>query len=342
MKNVLFLASNVNLKGAPKTRMDGFKNSFFIKGDVILEGNKYLWDKRLFNKYGLIYVETSSNRLTISDMLALAILRLFCNRIIVFIRDVYIEYFPENYKSCRGTISLIANRISYGFLVKISNHVVFPTTRMGDFFFKKNKKLYRPYSALPPGTINEDKERGLPNFENKLGILYLGAISYENSGFKNFIKFQRKYNELFNFFILTNEENVIEFFRKQDINKSVFIDYVPRHEIGNYLNCNNIGFAIHTRGRNEYDDMTFPIKVLDYISLRLPFISERHLPLVDLLGVDYELYCSVNDPEKIYKKIKWVISDYKKIVRTLDLTAKSNSYQKRYNTLLEIAQWVTE
>ena len=338
MKNVLFVSSEINLKGAPKTRVEGFAKVFLSQNNDVVRGGDKLLKSSIFKRYNLVYVESSTNRLSLADIISLVILRVRSKCIIVFIRDVYIEYFPENYRGVRKRITSIANRISYFFLAFISNYLVFPTIDMGDFFYKVNTHMpKRKYFDLPPATI-EKSFRVEPNFNDKIGILYLGAVSYKNTGFEHFVTMYRQNADRYNFFVLTNDNKVYNYIEKDD--SGITIDYVKRDMLKKYLSNNNILFAIHSRPRNDYDDMTFPIKVLDFISLGLPFVSEMHKPVVNMIGSDYPLYANVNNELNLSAVIEPFCNynGYIELLNYLGQVSLKNTYKQRYDRLEAICK----
>ncbi|MEQ8219572.1 MAG: hypothetical protein RH981_15140 [Arenibacter sp.] len=203
---------------------------------------------------------------------------------------------------------------------------------MGSIFFEKNRLFpKREYSDLPPGTISDVEKRQLPNFTRKMGILYLGSTRYPNSGFKTFMTFSEKYKESYNFFVLSGDQGL-------DLTlplSSIHLDKLDRKEIPKFIQQNNIAYALHTRPRNMYDDITFPIKVLDFISLQIPFISERHLPLINLLSIKYDLFMSFDDLDFIHSKIQTIgIEKYKEYSEMLYQLSIENTYDRRYKKLL--------
>ena len=172
-----------------------------------------------------------------------------------------------------------------------------------------------------------------PDFGNRIGILYLGAVSYKNSGFEHFVTMYKQNSDKYNFFILTNDNKVYDYIGRNDTN--ITIDYVKRGNLKDYLIDNNILFAIHSRPRNSYDDMTFPIKVLDFISLGLPFVSEMHKPLVNMIGKDYPLYTNMSNNFNLYGLIDKLCNDndYLKLLDFLEQISLENTYEQRYTKL---------
>ncbi|MGB3344637.1 MAG: hypothetical protein WBA61_12070 [Aequorivita sp.] len=332
MNNSLYVIPNLDkITGGSITRINLFKKIFQNKGDRIIEkGNKL---KSIFHKQEVCYVETATNRIGTVDLVSLFFLKFRSEKVIVFIRDIYIELFPEDYKGFRKKITFYLNKLSNFYLTWISTSMVFPTEKMGEVFFEKNKSFpRRPYSDLPPGTYDITENVSPPDFSQKLGLLYLGSIDYRNSGIENFIAFSRKYHENYNFYVLSGASNISEIVQATIIQAS----RIPRAEIAKFIEKNNIAYALHTRPRNIYDDLTFPIKAFDFLSFQLPFFSERHIPLENLLSNDYPLFASFDHLDVIHQKIESIdAKQYNELLLFLRKIALDNTYDKRYKKLLE-------
>ncbi|PHR13743.1 MAG: hypothetical protein COA40_04160 [Aequorivita sp.] len=332
MKYSIYIVPNLRkIAGGPITRINLFKNTFQKNGgNVITVGNKL---KSIFKSRDLCYVESATNRISLIDILPLFFIKFRSKKVIVFIRDIYIELFPEDYRGFRKKITFYLNKLSNFYLTWVSSSMVFPTSEMGKVFFQKNKLFpNRPYSDLPPGTYNITENVPLPDFSKKLGLLYLGSIDYKNSGFEAFVSFAKKYAQSYNFFVLSGAQNIQEMIDGTEIRASK----IPRAEIPQFIRNHNITYALHTRPRNMYDDLTFPIKVFDFLSFQLPFFTEEHVPLKNLLGNDYPLFASFGNIDEIHQKIETLgATEYETLLQYLKRIASNNTYDKRYSKLLE-------
>ncbi len=328
--NLLYIVPNLKkVSGGPLTRISMFKEQFHRNGGIIVEKGNKITKSFSLKKIELIYVESATNRISAVDLFSLIFLRARSKKIIVFIRDIYVELFPEEYRSPRKRITFFLNRLSYFFLTLIADKLVFPTEQMGEVFFQKNKWFpKRPYAGLPPGCKFE-KKRNLPDFSKKLGILYLGSISYSNSGFEHYLNFSNRFQHKYNFFVLSGDRNIKKIAACKDY---ISADKVSHSKIPEFIQNHNIAVALHTRPRNNYDDITFPIKVLDFISFQLPFLSNRHVPLIDLLGSNYCLFADINDYDALNEAIEGICfeDEYLKVINMLGDIALNNSYEKRY------------
>lgn len=332
--NVLYVVPNLKkVSGGPRTRISMFKKVFKQHGGATVERGGKLFSAFKFKRVDLLYIESATNRIGFIDIVSLFLLKLKSKVTVVFIRDVYIELFPDEYKTFRGKITRIANKLSNYYLTKMGTHIVFPTKGMGEVFFYKNKAFpKRPFDSLPPGTIPKENKKRLPEFNKKIGILYLGSTKYTNSGFEHFLNFSKEYSNIYNCYVLSGDKNL----EAKVANTSINLNSVAHSEIADFIEENNIAFAIHTRPRNNYDDITFPIKILDFVSLQIPFFTEKHKPLEELLGDDYGLFIDITKPKSIHDKIANI--DYKtylKLVSFLKDVALLNTYETRYKKLLE-------
>ena len=334
MKNAFYIIPNIQrTSGGPRTRITLFKSVFEKMGDEVIEPKQKA--RAIFSRkrFDLCYVESSTNRIALIDVFGLFFMRLRSKEVIIFIRDIYIELFPEEYTSPRAKITLIFNKLSNFYLTLISTSMVFPTKEMGDVFFKKNTLFpKRSYSDLPPGTEYTDTKYPLPDFSKKIGILYLGGTSYANSGFESFLDFALNYQDKYNFYVLSGDKNLLDRLK----NTNIILSQVPRLSIRDYFIEKNIAYAIHPRPRNMYDDITFPIKVLDFISFRIPFITEKHIPVVSMISNEYPLYASMEDQAGISEIIEQTTKE--KYIQYIDLLQKialENTYEKRYEKILK-------
>lgn len=330
MNNVLYIVPNLSkVTGGPKTRTKLFRIVFETNGDFTVYSKNKIQKSINLKNINLLYIESSTNRITMVDFFALMLLKIKAKKTIVFIRDVYIECFPQEYQSFRGRITYLFNKLSNWFLTMISDKMAFPTLKMGEVFFEKNSWFpKREYFDLPPGTQIPVRNRNLPDFSKKTGILYLGGTEYKKSGFENFVEFSRKYQNKYNFFVLSKS-------KIPESEKQLITHFCEQDKILSYIEQNNIAYAYHARERNDYDDLTFPIKVLDFVSLTLPFFSENHLPLEKLMGENYKLFVKIINFEEIDKIISSVtVNQYKELASQLIEISKNNTYAERYKKLL--------
>ncbi|MBW7869787.1 MAG: hypothetical protein H3C39_01865 [Flavobacteriia bacterium] len=333
MKNLLYIVPNIErINGGPVSRITDFKKEFNSNGDLIISNNKI--SKALATKkLNVVYVESATNRIGFDDLIALLILKIKSKKLIVFIRDIYIELFPEEYKGPRKSITRYCNQFSNYFLTLISSKLAFPTYEMGKFFFEKNK--YHPkreFFELPPATDSGAIFQYEISTDTKPGILYLGGTHYVNSGFEKFIEYAELYSESYNFFVLTPDTDLNNRYK---IPKELFVSSLKRNQIPDFLKENNVAVAFHTRPRNFYDDITFPIKVMDFINFGLPFLTERHKPMENLMGKDYNLFVDWEDAESVMKKTNDATIHRKVYLKKLERTAEENTYKKRFDEIIK-------
>lgn len=328
-KNVLYIVPNIKkITGGPVSRVSDFKIVFEKNDDIVIENNKIIKSLTI-KKINIVYVETASNRISLSDFFSLLVLKVRSKKMIIFIRDVYIELFPEEYKGFRKTITFYSNKISNLFLSIVADQMAFPTFQMGKIFFEKNSLFpERPHFALPPATSNlEIGDASLIDFSKKIGILFLGGTQYVNSGIEKFIQLSQHLGNNYNFYILTPDTDLDKRF---NLPKNLKIQYVRRDEINDFIIKNNIGVAYHTRPRNFYDDITFPIKVLDFLNFQIPFLSEKHIPLESLMGKDYDLYVDWEKLDDIINKTEHATNSRHEHLKKLREIAENNTYENRY------------
>lgn len=339
MEMLLYVVPDLNkVSGGPLTRISSFIKTFTKNNSNHIKGSGFTKIKQAIDskKIDLLYVESASNRIRVSDLIALLMLRVKSKYIIVFIRDIYIELFPEEYKTLRKKVTYYSNKLSNRFFHLIADELAFPTHKMGAVYYDKNKfKSSKSFFALPPGTIKDEESNLKLNLTKKPAILYLGSIDYVNSGFERYIEFAKNNSDKYNFHVLSGSKKIEEKIRVFDNESLIIVNKVPYELINSYIYENNILFAIHTRPRNDYDDITFPIKVLDFVGLNLPFISEKHDPIVKLMGENYQLFVNELTNESIKEKIEYFSTEnrYKEITRNISKVSNLNSYDRRFQTI---------
>jgi hypothetical protein len=333
-KNMLFIVPNLKkLKGGPVSRISDFKKVFERKGQLIIESKK-IWKSLNSPKLNIIYVESASNRIGFSDFLSLLILKTKSKKTIVFIRDIYIELFPEEYTGFRKSITKYCNKVSNLFLCCIADELAFPTHKMGEVFFEKNSQFpLKKHFSLPPATVFVDNSTSKTlNLNKKLGVIFLGGTKYKNSGIEKFIEISKNLHHVYNFFVLTPDNDLRE---RLDIPEYVIIQEIKREEITNFIKNKNISAAYHTRPKNFYDDITFPIKVLDFLAFQIPFLTERHTPLEDLLGKDYDLFVNWEILEDVKRKTEDATIFREKHLKRLSELSAINTYENRYIEIIQ-------
>lgn len=333
-KNMLYIVPNLKkINGGPVSRISDFKRVFKAHGELIIEKKKILNAFRS-PQLNIIYIESASNRIGFADVLSLLILKLKSRKVIVFIRDIYIELFPSEYKGFRKSITKYFNKASNFFLSLMADEMAFPTSKMGEVFFKKNSVFpKRKYFSLPPATSFLDDFASTDlDYNKKLGVLFLGGTKYVNSGIDKFIELSKKLGSNYNFFVLTPDKDLNERF---DIPDSVKIQHINREVIVDFILKNNICAAYHTRPRNFYDDITFPIKVLDFLSFQIPFLTGKHAPLEELMSKDYELYVDWDNLDDVIQKTEHATISRERHLKLLNEIADKNTYENRYIEIIQ-------
>jgi len=287
------------VSGGPRTRITNFSKAVMKRpGNYFIEGNTIAKIKKTLevSNGDVLYVESSTNRVKIIDLFCLLILKFKSKTTITYIRDVYIQIFPEEYKNIRGFVTSIANKLSNIFYILISDKFAFPTTEMGKVFFSKMPSfLKKEYFDLPPGTYSVwyNNKASIDNRVEKkiekIKFLYLGGTNYKYSGFDTFLNLSKTMSKDYKFYILT-ADNIESKLVQYGLKDKLVVLSLKHEQVIDFLEKEKITFVLHTRPTNNYDDITFPIKIMDCISCGVPFISVSHEPLVSLLGHDYPFF----------------------------------------------------
>jgi len=347
MNKIIFYAvPNLNqVSGGPKTRITQISKEIERLGnkDIII-GSK-LTKLRLClkaKKANIVYVESSTNRMGLIDLFCFIILKYKCRNFIVYIRDVYIQLFPNEYKRGRAYITKVANIISNYIYYYFSDKLAFPTIEMGEVFISSlNVTNTKPIFSLPPGTFNvaythtkESKVRAQKKLKN-INLLYLGGTKYIHSGFSSFLKLASELNCKYQFHILTGDKLDDKILNSIKLNNIKILN-LPHKKVIEYLEDEDITFVIHSRPKNNYDDITFPIKIMDCISCGVPIISYPHEPLIELLGFDYPFFVNEISSESITEIMdnQSISNLYEETIERLKVICNESSYIKQVEKII--------
>ncbi len=325
------------VSGGPATRITQVSKVIAESNiNTIIQGKS--WNKLkqtlLTREKGTVYVESSTNRVKLIDIICLFILRIRNPKLIVYIRDVYIQVFPEKYKGLRKSITKVFNRLSNLFYVIISTSLAFPTMEMGKVFSSSIPKfLLKPYFALPPGTYHcdnpvHDINNKVSNKLRDISFLYLGGLQYVYSGFESFLDLAEGLSNEYKFHILSKDD-VSNKLIERNLQHIISYKSLTHNEVISYFDDANITFVIHPRPRNTYDDITYPIKLMDCISCGVPFISLPHIPIVELVGNEYFFFINELNNESIINLINTqnLFGKYKETLLKLEKVSLESSYK---------------
>lgn len=352
-KKVVFYAvpETIEIGSGPTVRVTNFSKAFEGLGHYnIIKGNAWSKISKTINAPAteLLYIESSTNRLKVVDLLCLIILRLRSDRCVVYIRDIYIELFPEEYQSIRSRITKLFNKLTNNFYTRISTQLAFPTVEMGNKFYEHNKNFKRkPIFELPPGTTvhdifsNSSIEALTKARLKEIKIIYVGAVAYKFAGIDNYLNLVKIYKERYKFYIITKDSSIGNLLAENGLTeKDVTLKSLDTEQLRNFIYEEDITFAIHSRPRNVYDDLTYPIKVMDYISWLLPFFTDEHTPVTKLLGSNYPLYWNVDKLDDFNRLIIEYSNHeaYQYLLELLINKRNENLYSERLNKLFSSSQ----
>lgn len=338
----LYIIPNIKqVSGGPRARILSFAREFKRNNYEVIEHD--FWSKlnsiRKVKRGEKVYVETASNRIKLIDFICLSLIRLKTDKIIFYIRDIYIELLPNEYKSMRQRVTRLFNKLSTRFYVKIGYQLAFPTENMGMVFFTLNPKyVKKKHFALPPGCfVTSQEQEKKYSYHPKPGIVYMGGINYNNSGIENYLNFILTYESKYRFYILTQDKRINDLLKEKEID-GVSVENIEFDLLPSFFEQQSISFAFHARNRSDYDDLTFPIKILDFISMLIPCISAPHKPLVSLLGSSYPMFTNINDFKSIDEMIMKYNNEksYLELINLLRKTREQNLYKRRIEALESI------
>lgn len=330
--------------GGPRTRITSIAKAIQVQdpNNTIILGSRLHKLKKAISapKSKILYIETNTSCFKIVDFICLLILVAKCKKVVIYIRDVYYELIHKRENTYRGVKNIVLHKSSNFFYTLVANEMAFPTFEMGDLYFNSNKYYFkRPYFAFPPGTILPKNINEISSNTKTIKFLYLGSTRYQNSGFDTFIDLAKSLNESFEFHILTPDDISETLFSNfENDNGNIRVLSLSHSEVLEYIRENQITFAIHSRPRNRYDDITFPIKFMDFISCLLPVITFPHKPIVSLLGKNYPLYIDELTKDSLLMCIKKIEEDnnlYKEIQKNFLTLRNEKLYINQINKLME-------
>lgn len=323
-----------DLNSGPGVRIESLRN--LLKSDTRFDVNEISNKDKILNTLNseldtITYIESSTNRLSIIDVFCLTYLRYFKrSELNVYIRDIYTIVYPESYSGLRKRITYIANLVTLRFYHRICENLFFPTKQMSKVFYEFLGVEHDNHISFPPGS--SENQLRLSSYNSNL-ILHVGGLEYVNSGLDDLFYVVRKLPNDFKLVLITRDIELVKSHLSYEESKDkIILKSMNKSEWVHYIERNKVLCAIHSRPRNEYDDMTFPIKILDYISYNIPFISLKHKPLVEMLGDNSTLV--VDDFKDTGKIISRLHSDevfYNKCVKEIKETADKFTYKNNFD-----------
>lgn len=331
--------SRTRIRNVIQTLKNNFK-AFIIQGSGIEKISKALKAP----KAEVLYVESATNRLTLCDLICFLIIRKKVERKYIYIRDIYVELFPNEYKTFRKKITAILNKWSYFIYAQYSDVLCFPTKEMAESFYKYHSNFpKRSIFIFPPGTFkidDLDEEDLCVDNEGLDGIsfLYLGGTKYNNSGFDDYLRLSKNIHGNYKFYVISNDLLDID---EDEYTNVIYLHNLSHKEVVSTIVKEKIKYAVHTRPRNKYDDLTFPIKFLDFISCNLPIITLAHSPLKSILSKDYPLFVEDLNEESILRILE-VDSHNPEQYRNVKKKLRESCSRMTYKNKLEEILFITE
>ncbi|ALO35120.1 hypothetical protein CMT41_10615 [Colwellia sp. MT41] len=332
-----------NITTGPLVRVNGINKEIAqIKSSNIIFADGFNKFKQSLSAKvtDLLYIESSTNRISLFDLISLLILKRKSKRVVVYIRDVYVELFPEEYKTFRKRVTVFFNQLTIKFYAYIATDFAFPTNEMGIVFFSKNKLKVINSFELPPACDIECQKatQDVANERLKaIKIMYLGGINYKYSGINNFINLVEYSPKEYLFYIVTYDKEIFNYLDSLSTSsrKKVTIHTLDKVGVDKFIKENNITYMFHSRPINEYDNLTYPIKFFDALTWNLPLLTAKNEPVVKVLGANYPLYVDVTNPAEIVKTITQNKPHYFTTLQQIESIALSNRYDNRVGTLIE-------
>ena len=332
-----------NINSGPMVRISSIKKeiekhdkSLIIIGDGLSKIKLAIQMK----SNNILYIESSTNRIKFADFISLLLLKLKSKKVIVYIRDVYVELFPEEYVGSRNKVTAFFNKWTNKFYGLIATDFAFPTYEMGDVFFKKNNIRKRTMIELPPAcddVVTKANEAVSTKRLDNIKLIYIGGINYRYSGIENFINLIINSPDNYRFYIVTYDSSINNYLSKLNTSQleKVQLLSMNKEQVADFIQKENVTYMFHSRPINEYDSLTYPIKFFDALTWNLPTLTAKNFPVVKILGNSYPLYVEVDNPENICKIIASNNNNYYSTLCEIEKIAIENRYQYRVQAILK-------
>ncbi len=334
------------IASGPMARVSAFSEELVKNSDnVVIRGgvlSKIVSSIRS-TKCEILYIESSTNRLRMVDYLCLAMLTHKNGMVVVYIRDIYHELFPEQYMGFFNRIRTILHRVTDIYFSYISDYLAFPTKEMASRskIASGNTSIF----ALPPGCRLLYRESQLPSLSasrlSDIKFINVGGFGYKYSGLDMYLDYIEKSSLDATYYIITRHVDLVNkalIDRGLSRRSKIKLLSLSQDQVFQLIEEENITYAFHSRPRNEYDDLTYPIKIFDYLSIMLPVISERHVPIVLLYGSSYPLFCNLDDARNIDRKLEKFLTakHYEKLLSAMYGVAVANTYSQRVEKIRDV------
>jgi glycosyltransferase involved in cell wall biosynthesis len=213
---------------------------------------------------------------------------------------------------------------------------------------KLKLKIKKTKSLIAGMSVNEDEliQTAKKNNENEFIVGYIGSV--HSSGNKLSIDVILKAAAA-----LENIEPKVQFkligFKSEDINEITedkhpknlrFLGRLSRHDLFKELDTFNIGLVIYPDTKYFLD--SFPIKIVEYASRKVPIIASNTRSHKMILGENKALFFEVNSSTSLMESISRIIEN-KQLASTLSKNGfdwvTSLTYENRAKNVLAVADF---
>jgi glycosyltransferase involved in cell wall biosynthesis len=253
-------------------------------------------------KYLLLNINKNETVLvyhTLEAMLPLLILKFFRKfSLVLEVEEIY-----QNAVS----ISWLRRKLEFALFKKASSYI-FPTEMLSD----KINKDKKPYSIIC-GTYRVEHDRDVSFKDGRIHCIYAGTLDSHKGGCQAAVASAEFLDEKYHLHILgfgSKEEkkdllNLIDTISNKTRCKVTYDGLLSGEEYIQFIQRCQIGLSAQNPNA-EFNDTSFPSKVLSYMANGLRVVSVRikvleHSPVNNLL-----FYCEKNDPEQIAKAIRQI------------------------------------
>lgn len=287
----------------------------------------------IFNKntYNNVYIENSSTTLYPFDFLLMYYLKKRKKKIGIFIRDAH-PLFPEFVRSLKWYQHILYKgwHFSMRFLIHNSPVWFVPSETFGNFLQQQYNlgENFPRISVLPPAMT--DNTSCLFDVKSK-NVLYVGGIS-KRYGLKNILKLSDLLSAL------DPEAKIVMLIRNEPAELIEKKNIVILHgDLSALINMNyRFRFSVMLLEPNLYNSLAFPVKMMDYLSLRLPVVSTP-IPEAEHFLLSHKTGIITNTDLPDFEHV-WNNSDLWKQMSENISRIENHFWSDRYKQILDVLE----
>jgi glycosyltransferase involved in cell wall biosynthesis len=184
--------------------------------------------------------------------------------------------------------------------IKVSSHIIVLSKATKELLIKRNIKLSKNISTVINGV---DVDKFLPIDKNEINnktLVYAGSL-YEWQGVKRVIELAMNFKNIndINFVIIGEgplKSWILNKIKDNNLTNVRYVGFINQNDLVKELN--KCSAALVLRTNLQQTNITFPLKILEYINLKIPIICtdrEAHFEPLDNMFLKNEFFTIVSD-----------------------------------------------